>query len=147
MSMLPVLDVLGVVLVAGLVWYLVARHTADQLKTIEQQRRAESKLVGRADFVEGMQHFPVVLSLTDRDLKYENHDLQAQLDLERIEEVEYVHELATGKDVPNGTVLRLRSHGHTFEFIVDKTAADQWVVALPAHRMGGEAPRGQVLAH
>ncbi len=139
MPWLTVVNVVGVLLIAGLIWFLLSKRNSDGLRVIERKHSGEARLVNRADYVEGMQHLPVVLCLTDSELFYENNDMEAHLDLSRIEEVEYTHELATGKDVPQSTVLRLRSHGHTFEFIIDKSAAEKWVTAFPTHRMDEQA--------
>lgn len=135
MSTLGMFTVLGVAAIAGLVWWMLKRRSADQLDALLKQRHNSSKIAGMADYVEGMQHIPVVLALGESSVSYENIDLQAQLDIARIEEVEYDDELATGKDVPNGRVLRLRSHGHAFEFILPKSEAERWAAQLPAHRM------------
>jgi hypothetical protein len=135
MSTLGMFTVLGVAAVAGLVWWMLKRRSEERLDALLKQRNGSSKIAGMADYVEGMQHIPVVLALGESAVSYENFDLQAQLDIARIEEVEYDDELATGKDVPNGRVLRLRSHGRAFEFILPKVEADRWASQLPAHRM------------
>ena len=137
MSWIGVATVVGLASVAVLVWFYLRQHTSDQLVAIENRRKPDSRIVERADYVEGMQHIPVVLSLTNSTIFYENVDLQAQLDLARIDEVEYADELATGAAVAaHGRVIRLRSHGHTIEFVVPKGSADKWLTALPGHRMG-----------
>lgn len=137
MSLIGAATVVGLLAVAVLVWFYLRQHNSDQLVAIENRRKPEARIVERADYVEGMQHIPVVLSLTNSAIFYENVDLQAQLDLAKIDEVEYDDELATGTAVAaHGRVLRLRSHGHTIEFVVPRESADKWLTNLPGHRMG-----------
>jgi len=63
-------------------------------------------------------------------LHYENPDLQATVELRHIDEVEYDDETATGHSVA-GKALRIRSHGHAFEFVLDHATAKQWEQLLP----------------
>jgi hypothetical protein len=137
---IEILTVLGVVVLAGLVWFFIRTLSHDRLDAIIKKRMATAKLVTPADYVEGGTHIPVALALDEKCLYYENVDLQASLDLDRIEEVEYDDELATGGDV-HGRVLRLRSHGHTFEFILDNPTAARWSAVLPQHLLGGSSAR------
>ena len=58
--------------------------------------------------------------------------MQSSLDLDWIQEVEYVDELVTGRRVGHGKVLRLRCFGHVFEFILPAEAVRQWQAVLPA---------------
>lgn len=132
MSWLAILNVVALVAVGTLVWLFLRNRTKDQLEAIAAKRRPESRIVERADFIDGHTHFPVVLSLTDQAIFYENMDLAAQIDLERIEEVEYTDELTMGGDT-QGKVLRLRSHGHTFEFVMNESSAARWGKMLPMH--------------
>jgi len=137
MSWIGVLTIVGIFAIAALVWFYFRQHSMDQLSAIENRRKPDAKIIERADYVEGMQHIPVVLSVTDSAIFYENVDLQAQLDLARIDEVEYADELMTGAAVAaHGRVLRLRSHGHTIEFVVPRGSAEKWSTVLPVHRMG-----------
>ena len=64
---------------------------------------------------------------------YENPDIEASLDLNQLEEVEYDDETATGHHV-TGKALRLRSHGHCFEFLLDDATAREWAKLLPPHQ-------------
>jgi hypothetical protein len=137
---LEILTVLGVVVLAGLVWFFIRTLSHDRLDAIIKKRGATAKLVTPADYVEGGTHIPVALALDEKCLYYENVDLQASLDLDRIEEVEYDDELATGGEV-HGRVLRLRSHGHTFEFVLDNPTAARWSAVLPPHLLGGTSAR------
>ena len=77
---------------------------------------------------------PVALALTDSTFYYENPDLEASLDLNQLEEVEYDDETATGHSVA-GRVLRLRAHNHVFEFTLDMAISKQWEAALPPRRL------------
>ena len=141
MANLEILTGVGVVVLAGLVWFFVRTLSHDRLAAIMKARGATSKLVTSADYVEGGTHIPVVLALDATCIYYENVDLKASLDLDRIDEVEYDDELATGGEIHAGRVLRLRSHGHTFEFIVDTQAAARWSAALPPHLLDGTSAR------
>jgi len=60
------------------------------------------------------------------------------VELRHIDEVEYDDETATGRSVV-GKALRLRAHGHAFEFLLDQGTARQWEQLLPPHRLD-EAP-------
>ena len=134
MSLVSLLNIGGLILLAVLVVVFIRLRTGDKLDILAKKRKGEARLIDRADYVEGQTHFPVVLSLTDKAIFYENVDLAAHIDLERIDEVEYADELSTGKDI-HGTVLRLRSHGHTYEFVLDKKIASRWNEHLPVHRI------------
>ena len=138
MTFIPsvILVVAAVVLVAV---YLKMRQR-DHLDVMLKKRAPSSKLVSRADYAEGMEHIPVALALTNDTFYYENPDLEASFDLARVDEIEYDDELATGKNVDaNARVLRLRSHGAAFEFVLSKEDAAKWAAALPARRMGEPA--------
>ena len=132
-------DWLNVVLVlgfiGGVVLFLKMRRS-DQLGAMTKKRQATSKLVTRAEYVEGMERMPVVLALTDTQFFYENPDLDASFDLNRLDEIEYADDLATGKAMPHGCrVLRLRSHGATFEFLLPQGECQKWMTTLPPHRI------------
>jgi hypothetical protein len=89
-------------------------------------------LVSSAEFIDGVRHVPVSLALNHRALYYENADMQASLDLEWIQEVEYDDELVTGQSIRRGKVLRLRCYSQVFEFIVPAGALQKWQAVLPA---------------
>ncbi|HYM60697.1 MAG TPA: hypothetical protein VEZ11_07375 [Thermoanaerobaculia bacterium] len=136
MEWLGTITVAGLVVLAILIWLFLRTRSKDLIEEMMVKRRSTSRLVTRADFVEGMNHFPVLLALTDDALFYENPELQASIDRSRIDEVEYDDELAIGKSVPHGGVLRLRSHGQMIEFVVDDASAKQWKTALPGRVLG-----------
>jgi hypothetical protein len=130
MPSLEILTVVGLVVLAVLVWVFVRMRAKDQIEDLMAKRRGSCKLATRATFLEGMEKIPVALCLSDDSLYYENTDLQATLELRHVEEIEYDDETATGHSVA-GKALRLRSHGHTFEFLLDLPTARQWEAQLP----------------
>ena len=135
--MFALLSIGGVVIVAMLVWNLRKRFAADGIRRFKDGRRASSRLVSSADFIDGSRRLPVSLALNTVALYYENSDMQASLDLDWIQEVDYANELVTGQDVGHGKVLRLRCFSQVFEFILAADAAQQWQAVLPARRTSG----------
>ena len=68
--------------------------------------------------------------------------LEASLDLSRIDEVEYDDELTTGHQVESGSrVMRIRSHGTAFDFVLTSADASRWQQVLPSKQLGGQAAR------
>ncbi len=128
---LATITIIGVVVVGVLFWLFVRTRSKDLIDEMMVKRRPSSRLVSRADFVEGPTHIPVALSLGSDTICYENSDLDACLELGRIEEIEYDDETATGQSV-TGKALRLRAHGQTFEFVLDPAVARQWESTLAA---------------
>ncbi|HEX6098291.1 MAG TPA: hypothetical protein VF432_18340 [Thermoanaerobaculia bacterium] len=129
--------VIGVLVLAGLVVVYLKLRQKDIIGALLEKRRGNSRLVSRADYVEGAELIPVAMALTNDSLYYENPDLEASFELNRIDEIEYSDELVTGKNHTDATrVLRLRSHGATFEFLMEKPEAQKWESALPARRLG-----------
>lgn len=134
------LTLVGIIVLAVLVVIFFKVRRKDLLGAIAAKRQAGSKIVSRAEYVEGMEKIPVALSLTADALYYENPDLEASFDLNRIDEVEYSDELATGRmHGADSTVLRLRSHGQAFEFLLQRPEAKKWMELLPA-RASGQSP-------
>jgi len=131
---LTVATIVGIVVLAALLWLYVQLRSKDHLDAMMAKRSASVKLVSRANYVEGLERIPVALSLGADSIFYENPDLEAKLELRQIDEVEYDNETATGQSV-QGKALRLRSHGHTFEFVVDDATAQKWQTMLPVKRM------------
>jgi len=134
MTQLETMSVIGVVVLAVLVWIYLRLRSKDHVEQVLAKHRASSRVCSRACLLEGMEQIPVALALTADSLNYENRDLQASIDLSVIEEVEYDDETATGHTVA-GKVLRLRAHNHLFEFTLDLPSAKQWETALPARRI------------
>jgi hypothetical protein len=127
--------VVGLVVLAGLIWLFIRTRNRDLLEAIMNKRRPSSKLVSRAEYVEGLERMPVALALTDDTFYYENSDLQALFELRTIDEIEYDDELATGRSLQHGCkALRLRSHGTTFEFVLEPAECARWQQALPPRR-------------
>jgi len=131
---LTVATIVGIVVLAALIWLYVQLRSKDHLDEMMARRSASVKLISRANYVEGLERIPVALSIGDDSIFYENPDLEAKLELRQIEEVEYDDETATGQSV-QGKALRLRSHGHTFEFVVDMATAQKWQAMLPVKRL------------
>jgi hypothetical protein len=135
MPWLTTVTIVGVVVLAALVWLFIRTRSSDLLEEILVKRRASSKAAARADFVEGPNRIPVALAITDDRVCYENPDLDACLELQHIDEVEYDDETSMGQSV-EGRVLRIRSHGHGFEFVIESAAVAQFEAALPPRKMG-----------
>ena len=89
-------------------------------------------LVSPATLIGGARDTPGALSLKDGRVRYVSVDLDASFDLRDIDEVEYDSDLMTG-GIAGGALLRLRSHGHAFEFAIDFVAAERWSRRLPPH--------------
>lgn len=122
------------VLLAGNLYH---RFATNRIAALLDQRRATSRLVTRAELVDGNRHLPVALALTHSSLFYENADMQASLDLQWVREIEYDNALATGVPVPDGKVLRLRSDSRTFEFVLPNDVVPRWHMMLPPRRTKG----------
>jgi hypothetical protein len=130
------LNVVLVLAFLGAVALFFKKRRSDQLGAMMRKRQASSTLVTRAEYVEGMERMPVVLALTRETIHYENPDLEASFDLNRLDEIEYADDLATGRNLPHGCrVLRLRSHGAVFEFLLPQNECPKWMAALPPHRI------------
>ena len=126
----------GLVVLAVLIVVYLKLRRGDEIGALMDKRRGSSRLVTKADYVEGREQIPVALSLSADTLYYESPDMEASFELSRIDEVEYTDDLATGRDVHGCRVLRLRSHGATFEFLLDKGDAQKWMAVLPPHLYG-----------
>jgi len=138
MTFIP--SVILVLLVVGLVVVYLRMRQRDHLDVLVKKRQPASKVVSRAEYVEGMEKIPVALALTADTFYYENPDLEASFELARVDEIEYDDELAIGKTVDDDCrVMRLRCHGAAFEFILSKADAAKWAAILPARRMGEPA--------
>lgn len=135
MGTLGTITIVGLILVVILFVVLRKRRTFDVVEEMVNKRRPSARIAHRAAFVQGLERLPVAMALTESALFYENADFQANLELGRIEEVEYDDELAIGKAVEDGRVLRLRSHGQTVEFILPREEAEKWAALLPPHRL------------
>jgi len=132
------MTLVGLAVLIALVVIFMKLRTKDHLGALMDKRRASSTLVTRADYVEGRDQIPVALSLTADTLYYESPDMEASFELSRLDEIEYSDDLATGRDVHNCKVMRLRSHGAAFEFLLDKADASKWMAALPPRSYGNQ---------
>ena len=140
--MLETITLIGLVVVAGLIFLYVRTRRQDQIAAMIEKRKQSSTLVSKAEYATGVERMPVALALTSDAVYYENPDLQASLDLPQIDEVEYDDELTTGKSIEQGSrVLRLRSHGTPIEFVISAADATRWQQVLPPRQQGGPAAR------
>ena len=136
MPELPTITVFGVLVLAAMTFIFLKVRQKDLLTAMMQKRQASSKLVTRAEYAEGAERIPVALSVTGDTIYYENPDLDASFELARIDEVEYADDLATGANLANGHhVLRLRSHGTAFEFVLEPGDEKKWMAVLPPHNI------------
>jgi len=126
--------IFAIAAIIGLVWLYFRIEASSRLQKFSDGRRASSRIVSRGEFVDGNRRLNVALALTDVAFYYENSDMQASLDLEWIEEIEYDSELSTGRMTMDGKVLRLRCHRQVFEFILSNDVVLAWKAALPARR-------------
>ena len=134
MQSLAAITIVGVVVLVALVIVFLRLRSKDLMDGCLQRRQQGARVCSQAELVEGGARIPVALAITDDTLYYENSDMQASLELRHIDEIEYDDETATGHSVI-GKTLRLRSHGHMFEFVLDAKAARQWQAVLPGHRI------------
>ncbi|HET7436569.1 MAG TPA: hypothetical protein VFN10_17810 [Thermoanaerobaculia bacterium] len=145
MDSLSIITIVGLLVLAGLTVVFLKMRRSDYLGEVMKKRQPGAKLVTRAYYVEGRETMPVALTLTDTAILYENSDLEASFDLDRIDEVEYSGELATGRTVPKGCrVMRLRVHGSMFEFELEQPECAKWMAALPPHRLD-DAPQAHAV--
>src|SRR3954462_15318401 len=100
MTQLETITVIGVVVLAILVWFYFRLRSKDHVENVLAKHRASARVCSRACLLEGMEQIPVALALTADAINYENRDLQASIDLSVIEEVEYDDETATGTRSP-----------------------------------------------
>ena len=134
MPWLGTVTIIGVVVLAILIWFFFQLRGKDHAEQVLAKYRGSARVCSKACLLEGMEQIAVALVLTADTIIYENADLQASIELPLIEEVEYDDETATGHTV-TGRVLRLRAHNHVFEFTLDLATAKQWEAALPARRI------------
>jgi len=118
----------------ALVWWYRRERANDVFKGIMSRHR-DARICSKAELVDGRNHIPVALTLEQSQIYYQNADLDATVDIDHIEEVEYASDLLTG-GISSGAVLRLRAHGRAMEFVLDFSSAEKWAQLLPPHRMG-----------
>jgi hypothetical protein len=94
-------------------------------------RRSTSRMVGSGQLVVGRHRSAVGLAVTETTLFYERFIRKGSVDLESILAIEYDTVLATGVEVPDGRVLRLRTPPGTIEFILPREDVSNWYLILP----------------
>lgn len=127
--------VISVVVIAAIIWIVQRQRASSSIDKFIQKRKSESILSDRAIFMEGREKLPVALTLTRQSVFYENQDFEARLDVAQIDEVEYDDETMTGLSQEGHRILRLRSHSHTFEFILPSAQIKQWEEHLSPHHL------------
>lgn len=124
-----------VILLAVIIWFVNQQRAKGRIDEMVKKRAPDAIIAHRALYMEGRERLPVALALTGSTIFYENADLEASLDLNRIDEVEYDEETTTGLSQEGCKILRLRSHGHVFEFVVTNAEAKEWMEHLPPHHL------------
>lgn len=132
-----VMFVLAAVVVIGLIVWFRRLREDDRMTVLLAHTPGASMISSRAQLIEGGSHIPVALTLAPTRITYRNEDVDASIDIGQIDEVEYGSDLVTG-GIAGGAVLRLRSHGRAFEFVLDVAAAERWSQRLPPHRVNEE---------
>ncbi len=127
--------VVSVIVIAAIIWLIQRQRASSSIDKFMQKRKGESILSHRAVFMEGREKLAVALTLTDKTVFYENQDFEARLDITQIDEVEYDDETMTGLSQDGHRILRLRSHSHTFEFILPNAQIKQWEEHLSPHHL------------
>src|SRR5947207_15975251 len=95
MFSLGAMTVVGLAVLVALIVLFLRIRMQDLVEEHVKRRSAGSRVCTRADFVEGRERIPVALQPTDDTIYYENPDLQASLEPDRIDEVD--NEDATAK--------------------------------------------------
>ena len=129
--MSSLIAIAAVVAVASLSWNLYRRFGRDHIQNFIDQRKAGSRFVSRAVFVDGNRQLDVALALDQNTLFYENRDMQASIDLQWLREIEYASALMTSAHTDGSEVMRLRSTSQTFEFLLPADSAQRWHLMLP----------------
>ncbi len=136
MSEIPLwATLLGIAVAVALVFFLIRVLNHDKIEAILKKRRASALIATSAEFIEGPTHLDVALALEGQKRFHGSADRKAFLDLTNVDEVEYDEDLMTGGRKVEGEVLRLRAHGHTFEFVIAKAEIGKWKQKLPKHRI------------
>lgn len=127
--------VVAIVVVAAIAFFFAQRSAHSAVDKLVRKHRENSIITHKAIFMEGRERIPVALSLMKDSIIYQNPDIDARLDLDRIDEVEYDDETSTGISKEGHSILRARSHGHVFEFMVTDDECKEWREHLHSHRM------------
>ena len=135
MSNLAILFILfGAVAIVLLAWSLRSEGLRNGFAQRIRRRKMTARISSMAGLIQGGNRIPVALTLERSQIFYESDALQARLEIDRIDEVEYDTEQGTRKEI-----LRLRAHGQSLEFVLDPAAAREWAALLPPHRFGDPA--------
>lgn len=134
--MTMLITVVAVAAVLLLARSLHRRLTADGIHLLVEKRRAGSLVASRGCVVDGSRRVDVAMALTGPTLFYESDEINASVDLEWVNEVEYDTCIGSGASVDAGKVLRLRCHNRNFEFIIPDDALLRWQTMLPERRAG-----------
>jgi hypothetical protein len=132
--MLALFTVAAIFALAFLGWNLYRRFGTDRIALLNERRRTTSKMVSRAEFVDGNRHLDVAIAVTGSTFFYENAEMAASIDLQWVREIEYDSSLITGVPVHGDRVLRLRSDSQTFEFVLPADMVARWFLMLPPRR-------------
>lgn len=117
---------------------------ADFLEKIEESIESESRLLGRAEWADGANRYPGVISCRNDRLVFENADMITSVNARHID-YDTSDKLPNGESVEFGMrVLRIRSGDITLSFVVDADDAREWryvlnlVVVKPREPDSGE---------
>ena len=106
---------------AGLGWWLW-RRSRDQ---------SSRGLCSRARLIDdGPDPIPVSIALLRSRIAFFNAQFSRTVELDTVDAVEYMSDLVTG-DIADGALMRVKSRGHDFDFVMDTAAARKWSRALP----------------
>ena len=106
---------------AALGWWVWQRSRRDQ---------RTRGLCSRARLIDGPDPIPVSITLQRSRIEFFNAQFARTVRLDTVEAVEYMSDLVTG-DIADGALMRVKSRGHDFDFVMDTAAATEWSRALP----------------
>ena len=129
------------VVAAALVWWYRSLRERGRIASMAKRTAAGAALFSWAQLIDGSKQVSVALSLREGRLKYQNAEVDGSIDVHDIDEIEYVSDLMTGS-MAAGAMLRVRSHGHAFEFALDVATAERWCHSLPPHRLSSRKLAG-----
>lgn len=124
-------------------WTFGPDAVAARIEALCEKRRLTSRIVSRAEFVEGDRRVEVALALTRSTFYYENRDLRAALELQWVAGVEYDARLSDGTAIPAAKVLRLHCYEQVLEFILADDLVARWHMMLPPRAATRNAASGK----
>lgn len=117
-----------------LAWNLLRSAGARRASSLNETRRGTSRLKSAGELLlGGVRRRRVLLEVTDSALHYEGSRAKGSLELDSVLEIEYDTVTASGLDVLNGRVLRLRTASETLEFVLPRDTVTSWYMVLPPH--------------